>query len=84
MRQPLESVSEQELATALRAFDTRYGEMEKVLWCLAEHSRAALLNGDRKALVLETLVWTIKSWWGVQGVRRETRSSMATALSAVE
>ncbi|HEY2488364.1 MAG TPA: hypothetical protein VGI37_02585 [Streptosporangiaceae bacterium] len=30
---------------------------------------------------LETLVWTVKSWWGVQGVRSATRTQMARALA---
>lgn len=84
MRQPLEAVSEQELAEALQAFDRRYGEMEKVLWCLATHSRAALLDGDGEAPVIEALIWTIKSWWRVQGVRRETKSAMASALATMD
>lgn len=84
MRQPLEAVSEKQLADALRAFDARYGEMERVLWCLATHSRAALLDGDGEAPVLEALVWTIKSWWGVQGVWTETKSAMASALSTLD
>lgn len=84
MQQPLDAVSEQELAEALRAFDARYGEMERVLWCLATHSRAALLDGDGQAPVLEALIWTIKSWWGVQGVRRETKSAMASALVTMD
>jgi hypothetical protein len=31
--------------------------------------------------VLEALIWTIKSWWGLQGVRSETKALMATALA---
>lgn len=31
--------------------------------------------------MLEALVWTIKSWWGVQGVRSETKTRMARALA---
>ena len=84
MRQPLDGVSEQELADALRAFDARYGEMERVLWRLAGHSRAALLDGHGDAPILEALIWTIKSWWGVQGVRRETKSAMASALATMD
>jgi len=71
------------LAEAVRTFNTRYGEMERVLWCLSTHSRAALLDDD-EAPVLEALIWTIKSWWGVQGVRRETKSAMARALVTLE
>lgn len=84
MAQPLESMSDHELAAAIRAFDARYGEMEKVLWCLATHSREALLNGLGEAPALGMLVWKIKSWWGVQGVRRETQPAMVNALSAMD
>jgi hypothetical protein len=79
-----EELSDQERAEAVRAFDKRYGEMEKVLWCLSTHSRAALLDGDGESPVLKELVWTIKKWWGVQGVRHETRSAMARALVTLE
>lgn len=79
MRVRLSEASEHELAEAVRAFNARYGEMEKVLWCLSTHARAALLNRDDTD-ILEALIWTIKSWWGVQGVRRETKSAMAKAL----
>ena len=79
-----DELSDEERAEAVRAFDALYGEMEKVLWCLSIHSRAALLDGDGESPVLEALIWTIKSWWGVQGVRHETRSAMARALVTLE
>jgi len=31
--------------------------------------------------VVEALIWTVKSWWGVQGVRTETKTLMARALA---
>lgn len=83
MRVRLNELSDHELAEAVGEFNTRYGEMERVLWCLSTHSRAALLDHD-EAPVLEALVWTIKSWWGVRGVRRETKSAMARALVTME
>ena len=55
-----------ERAVAVSAFDARFGGMERVLWCLSVSSRAALLAGESSP-VLESLVRTIKSWWGVQG-----------------
>ncbi|WP_156657796.1 SIR2 family NAD-dependent protein deacylase, partial [Mycobacterium kyorinense] len=79
----LNEASEHELAEAVHSFNSRYGEMERVLWCLSTHCRAALLNND-DARVLEELVWTIKSWWGVQGVRTETKSAMARALLTLD
>jgi hypothetical protein len=68
-------------AIAVSMFDARFGEMEQVLWCLSVNSRAGLLAGESSP-VLESLVWTIKSWWGVQGVRSETKAQMAEALAA--
>jgi hypothetical protein len=69
-----------ERAIAVSAFDARFGEMERVLWCLSISSRAGLLAGESSAM-LEALVWTIKSWWGVQGVQSETKARMARALA---
>lgn len=54
-------------ATAVRLFDSRHGESERVLWFLSQHARGELLAGEGGPIV-ETLVWTLKSWWGVQGV----------------
>ena len=62
---------------------TRHHKTETVLWCLSTHSQAALLD-HHEAPVLEALIWTIKSWWGVQGVRHETKSAMAKALITLE
>jgi len=67
-------------AVAVSMFDARFGEMEQVLWCLSVNSRAGLLVGESSP-VLEALVWTIKSWWGVQGFRSETKAQMARALA---
>jgi len=69
-----------ERAVAVSTFDARFGEMERVLWCLSINSRAGLLTGESSP-VLEALVWTIKSWWGVQGVQSETKAQMARALA---
>ena len=84
MRVRPDELSDQERAEALREFDALYGEMEKVLWCLSIHSRAALLDRDGESPVLEALIWKVKSWWGVQGVHGETKSAMARALVALE
>ena len=61
-----------ERAAAVSAFDARFGEMEQVLWSLSVHSLPALLAGESSP-ALEALVWTVKSWWGVQGVRSENK-----------
>ena len=34
--------------------------------------------------VLETLVWTLKSWWGVQGVKAQAKPLIAQALAELE
>jgi len=69
-------------AAAISAFDARFGEMERVLWCLSVNARAGLLAGVHSP-VPEALVWTIKSWWGVQGVRSATKTQMARALESM-
>lgn len=75
----LSVLQEAQRAEAVREFDVRFGEMERALWCLSLHSRAGLLE-RRDLTVVETLVWTVKSWWGVQGVRSDTKALMARAL----
>jgi hypothetical protein len=72
--------TDSQLAEAVSAFDARFGEMERVLWCLSVNSRAGLLAGESSP-ALKALVWSIKSWWGVQGVRSETKAQMARALA---
>lgn len=67
---------------AVSAFDARFGEMEQVLWCLSVKARAGLLAGARSP-VPDALVWTVKSWWGVQGVRSATKMQMARALESI-
>jgi hypothetical protein len=76
----LADYTDSQLAEAVSAFHASFGEMERVLWCLSAESRAGLLAGENSP-VLEALVWTIKSWWGVQGVRSETKAQMAGALT---
>jgi hypothetical protein len=68
-----------EIAEAVRRFNDRYGEMERALWCLSVNSRADLLAGNSSP-VLENLVWTVKKFWSVRGVKRETKIYMARAL----
>jgi hypothetical protein len=69
-----------ERAAAISLFDARFGQMEQVLWFLSARSRSGLLAGESSP-ELEALVWTVKSWWGVQGVRSEAKAQMATALA---
>ena len=67
-------------ADAIGAFNARYGEMERVLWCLSKHCREPLVAA-RSAPVVEALIWTLKSWWGVQGVRTKSRAIIADVLT---
>jgi hypothetical protein len=83
MQVRLNDLSDHQLAEVVRAFNTRYGETEKVLWCLSTHSQAALLK-QHQAPVLGELVWKIRSWWGVQGAPREIKSAMARALLTLD
>jgi hypothetical protein len=57
--------------------------MERVLWCLSRHCREPLLTGTAGPAV-ETLIWTVKSWWGVQGVRTDSRPRIAEALTTLD
>jgi hypothetical protein len=68
---------------AVERFDALYGESERALWCLSRHCRTPLLEG-RNAPEVEALVWTIKSWWGVQGVATATKPAIAAALASVK
>jgi hypothetical protein len=65
---------------AVSLFDARFGEMEQVLWFLSVNSRPGLLARENSP-ALEALVWTVKSWWGVQGVRSETKAQLARAVT---
>lgn len=72
-----------EVAKGVREFNALYGEMEQVLWCLSKAAREDLLRGS-SSIVVEELVWTIKRWWGVQGVRAEFKALVAQALGKQE
>jgi hypothetical protein len=76
----LADYTDAERGVAVAAFDARFGEMEQVLWCLSVNSRPGLLAGESTP-ALEALVWTVRSWWGVQGVRSETKAQLARALA---
>ena len=76
----LTDCTDAERASAVATFDARFGEMERVLWCLSVNSRPGLLAGESSP-ALEALVWTVKSRWGVQGVRAETKGLMAVAVA---
>lgn len=78
----LTNVNAKDGAAAVQAFNDIYGRMDSALWCLSRHCRADLVAGTPSPRV-EALVWTVKSWWGVQGVRSQTRLQMAQALAGM-
>ena len=80
MRHVMNIPSAAEIAEGVRQFNATFGEMERALWCLSKAARADLLQ-RQSSPILEGLVWTIKGWWGVQGVRLEIKSIMAQALN---
>lgn len=69
------------VAEAVRFFDSRYGEMEEALWHLSKVARRDLLR-QRSSDAVQALVWTIKSWWGIQGVTEQIKTVAARALAA--
>lgn len=72
-----------EVKQAVDAFNARYGEMEKALWCLSRAAASAILERSN-LIVVEQLVWTIKSWWGIQGVTHDIKTIAAQALLALK
>lgn len=76
-------INPSEINDAVHAYSSLFGEMEQVLWCLSKHCRAPLLNGQSSEVV-ETFIWTIRSWWGVQGPNKEFKTLLARALSQLE
>jgi hypothetical protein len=66
---------------AVIVFNSRYGAMESALWNLSLRARESLLAGE--TLETEVLVWTVRSWWGVQGAQRTTAAVAAEALRCV-
>lgn len=75
------AVAAEAVLEAVGAFDQRYGEMEQALWQVALMAREDLLRGRASATV-GTFVWTIKSWWAVQGVTKAIAPACARALAA--
>ena len=76
----LSALTASEITQAVNEYNRRYSEMDRTLWCLSKHCRESLIDGQ-STIVVETLVWTIRSWWGVQGARKETKTLLANALS---
>src|SRR4051794_20795127 len=70
-------------ARAVRAFDAVYGGMDRTLWTFSQACRPWLLRGEHSP-ILDDFVWTLKSWWGLQGVRSETKHAMGAALAGLD
>jgi len=68
---------------AVQDFDNCFGQMEQALWCLSKHCRESLLS-NQSSECLETLIWTIKDWWGVQGVVTESKVQIAKSIAKLE
>jgi len=75
--------SRDEVAKAVEAYNARYGNMDEALWCLSKSVQASLLRGE-SAQAMEVLVQTVRSWWGVRGVRTETPALAARALAGMK
>jgi hypothetical protein len=78
-----DSVKISDAMHGVQSFNRRYAEMERALWCLSNAARGYLLRAERSG-VIEELVWTIKSWWGVQGVKKRIKSIATDALVKLE
>ena len=52
----LESLQVDEVITAVKAFDVRFGEMERVVWCISKECGHDLVSGAPTKRV-EGLVW---------------------------
>lgn len=72
-----------EVASAVAAYNAVYSEMDEALWQVSMSVRGPLLE-RRLVPGIETLVWTVRSWWGVRGVKTETRRIAARALVEME
>jgi hypothetical protein len=75
--------SRADVAAAVTAYNAVYSEMDEALWCVSKSLRGPLLRHE-SVPGLEVLVWTVRSWWGVRGVKTETRSIAARALAEME
>lgn len=75
----IDEINVSEVVKAVKAFNDIYGEMESALWCLSKAARKDLLKNQPSDIV-KALVWTVRSWWGVQGVQSSFKEIAAKAL----
>jgi len=73
--------TESDVSQAVEAFNAIYGEMERALWCMAGAARDSLRRGQPSE-ACQALVWTIKSWWGIQGPKMSFKRIAADALAS--
>lgn len=64
---------------AVEEFNLAYAEMERVLAFLSG-AAADDIAQKKESPVVEALIWTIKSWWGIQGVRKEMKAIASAVL----
>jgi hypothetical protein len=77
------TLAEEDRSRAVASFDAKFGEMEQALWCLACNCRKPLLAGQADDVV-DALVWTVKSWWAVQGIRGAWRPIFSEVLASMQ
>jgi hypothetical protein len=68
-----------ERTKAIHAYDEHWGELDRLLWCLSQNCREALLNGER-APVIDKFIWVVVHHWNVRGVKGEEEATFADAL----
>ena len=75
----LERVTINDVKKCVEAFNSRYSEMERALWCLSRSAAKDIMK-NKHSPTIEKSIWIIKSWWGIPEVRKETKSMAAQAL----
>ena len=79
----MEIPSTESLRVAVAEYNQQYGEKDRFLWALATQTHQ-ILQSDKSEEVVETFIWTIKRWWGLQGVFFQDRSAMVKAVIALK
>lgn len=68
-----------EAEQAVHSFNLRFGEMDKVVWCLSCASQGELLE-SKVGVILPELIWKVRSWMGLQGVESAVKTIGQRAL----
>lgn len=69
----------EKVATAVDAFNRRFGRMDTVVWTISKATQSRLLSNSSTQLTAE-FVWLIRSWMGVQGSSLAVKSFAAHVL----